>query len=217
MIDLEELQSRGWTLVPGVSSRASLIELAHLIGSPVPHPNGELVKEVRVMPTESAKQRTLSSRFGTDSFPLHTDTAFWRVPARYLILRVIGDTRRPTTVLPFRSIINNRSNSVLDWAERSVWYLRTPSQSAYCSMRFRNGTSTGWRFDAQCMFPANSSARQMTEAFENKAIQQHTEEIDWSIGCAAVISNWAVLHGRGPAPIEERERVLERIYVGGEA
>jgi hypothetical protein len=216
MIDFGELNGRGWTLVAGVSSRAALFDLAKLIGPPLPHPNGEMVKEVRVVPVEAAKRSTLSSRFGAQSFPLHTDTAFLTVPARYLVLRVVGDTRRTTTILPFRSIIDEFGRSVSDWAERSVWYLRTPSHSTYCSMRFRVRDLAGWRFDGQCMFPANATARQMSAAVQNQTIQQKIEQIDWSTGCAAVISNWTVLHGRGPAPNDERDRVLERVYVGCE-
>jgi hypothetical protein len=214
MIDLGELERRGWVRVTGVSSQSALIELANLIGPPLPHPNGKILKEVRITPAEAAKPCTLSSRFGTESFPLHTDGAFLSVPARYLILRVVGDTRRSTTVLPFRKIINEYGNSMIEWAERSVWHLRTPSHSTYCSMKFCVAGSPGWRFDGQCMFPANAAARQIVDAIDNRALQQHVEQINWSIDCAVVISNWTALHGRGPAPDGERERVLERVYVG---
>ena len=214
MIDLGELEGRGWARISGVSSQSSLIELANMIGLPLPHPNGQIVKEVRVTAAGAAKPCTLSSRFGTQSFPLHTDGAFLPVPARYLVLRVVGDTRRPTTVLPFRKVIGEFGDSAIEWAERSVWHLRTPSHSTYCSMRFRVGGFAGWRFDGQCMFPANATARQMVNAIGNQAIQKHVQQINWSTDCAVVISNWTALHGRGLPPVEEQERVLERVYVG---
>ena len=38
-----------------------------------------------------------------------------------------------------------------------------------------------------------------------------TIELNWHPGAAAVIDNWAMLHGRGLARTEHRERVLLRL------
>ena len=67
----------------------------------------------------------MSAQFGMGEFPLHTDTAFWTIPARFLILRVSGDTRRPTTLLSFRKLIN-RGLIDTNLMNRSVWTLRNP-------------------------------------------------------------------------------------------
>jgi len=191
-----------------------MIELANIVGSPLVGPNGRLVKEIRVSPQAAAKTGTLSASFGTKGFPLHTDTAFLPIPARYIILRAFGDTRRPTTVLSFRQIVQNCGKHIVGIANRSVWYLRTPSLSTYCSMRFRESGLSGWRYDRQCMFPANETAREIANLLDGSHGALSVEQIAWSGDCAAVISNWEVLHGRGSEPDLEGERVLERIYVG---
>ena len=214
MINTGKLEDKGWTLLTGIASRHQLLELAHESGQPLPHPGGEIIKEVRTRPAESARPGTLSSKFGTGTFPLHTDTAFFEVPARFILLRVLGDTRRATTVLPFRDVIYKFGEPPGEWAERSIWRIRSRTGSIYGSMCFDRQGIKGWRFDTGCMSPANLAAKRITEAIGAKATEQNVQKIDWSSGCVAVISNWTVLHGRGPAPDGEREGVLERIYVG---
>ena len=45
---LDELETRGWTRVPNISTRSELLDLARSIGRRVPSPTGELVKETTV-------------------------------------------------------------------------------------------------------------------------------------------------------------------------
>jgi hypothetical protein len=156
----------------------------------------------------------LSASFGTKSFPLHTDTASLPIPARYIVLRALGDTRRNTTALSFRSLVRIYGAGFLGMADRSVWYLRTPSVSVHCSMRFRKGKLTGWRYDCQCIFPANNAAREIAKMLDDSLETHPVGQIAWSEDCATVISNWEVLHGRGSEPDQEGIRALERVYVG---
>ena len=89
-----ELDTYGWTYVDGISSCDELLALGRSLGRPVPSPKGEMIKEIRVTPTGKARAGSQSSIYGTGPFPLHTDTVFWPVPVRYVILRAYGDTRR---------------------------------------------------------------------------------------------------------------------------
>src|SRR5260370_12977058 len=104
MIRFTELNTRGWTCVTGSSSRSALLELARSIGRPVPSPSGELVRELAPKPPAAAGRGTLSKAYGMGAFPLHTDTAFWPVPARYVVLLASGDIRRYTSVLTFTDL-----------------------------------------------------------------------------------------------------------------
>lgn len=163
IIDCTELRARGWTCVAGITDRSSLLELARAVGRPVPGPTGVLVRELTPTPRPRARKGTLSDGYGLGSFPLHTDTAFWPLPSRYVVLRVCGDTRRPTTILAFAELFRGRASHLVTLANRSVWRIRTPSTSFYCSMRFRLGEATGWRYDIQCMRPANGAAAKLRE------------------------------------------------------
>jgi hypothetical protein len=63
------------------------------------------------------------------------------------------------------------------------------------------------------MWPANRAAKEVTALLKPLTTDSLGENISWAREEAIVLSNWHVLHGRGPAPREERERILERVYV----
>lgn len=212
-MSLEDLETRGWTQVQGVSDRTGLVDLANKIGNPVAAPTGELVREIRAMPAVDTKTGSLTATFGTGRFPLHTDTAFWPIPARYLVMRVHGDVRRPTTVRSFQDLFRRCPKHSLRLAEESTWLVRTPSTSFYSSMLFRCAHQFAWRYDRNCMFPVNAQAVELAAVLVEFAASDFGEPVSWFHDSALVLSNWAVLHGRGAAPNAEGVRVLERIYV----
>lgn len=214
MWDAAELELRGWTRIANVGSSDDVLALASRLGTPLPSANGDLMKKLSVVPTEEGAPSSLSAQFGTGAFPLHTDTAFWSRPARYLLMRVDGDKRRPTTILTFRRVLDGCSERVKQLIGTTSWKLRTPSINTYCSMQFRLENTVGWRYDRQCMSPANRAAREVDEAIQAAFATLRPEEIDWSESGLIVVSNWAALHGRGSGPIDEGERILERLYVG---
>lgn len=199
--------------VEGVGSKAELLELARSLGRPIPSPTGEIVKELSPKPTDAARPGTFSHSYGTGSFPLHTDTAFWTTPSRLVVLRGTGDLRRHTTLLSFADLLADRTGELLATAERSVWRARIPSGSFYCSMKFGSGNQVGWRYDAQCMSPANRAAVTMQQILSSRLLSVAVQQIQWTGTIALVLQNWQVLHGRGPAPNHELNRIVERIYV----
>jgi len=213
MFDCTELEARGWTCVTGITDRSNLLELARSVGKPVPSPTGALVRELAPTPRPNARKGTLSDGYGLGSFPLHTDTAFWPLPSRYIVLRVRGDTRRPTTIVAFAELFREQAPHLVALANRSVWRIRIPSISFYCSMRFRQGEVTGWRYDSQCMSPANGAAAKLQERLGPLLSSSRVDKIAWTGDLAVVLCNWRVLHGRGPSPTNETSRILERVYV----
>lgn len=211
-MDLAELQFQGWMLVDGVSAKEDLLELGRTLGSPVPAPNGELVKEIRPIPPDEAPRGSQSAIYGVGSFPLHTDTVFWPMPARYVLLRGYGDTRRPTTVKRFSDLLRECHPRIHKLAASSVWLVRAGPKSFYCSLAFRHGDVVGWRYDADIMVPANDAAMQLHKAMR-QLVTSEGDSITWSGNVAAVICNWVSLHGRGPQPPDEGIRVVQRLYV----
>ena len=197
----------------GVASTSELLKLAGSIGRPVPSPTGELVKELSPRRGGHAHRCTLSDTYGKGSFPLHTDTAFWPVPCRYVIFRVRGDIRRATTILTFADLFRLGTPDLSDLASRSIWLVHTSSRTFYCSMRFRHRDLQGWRYDGQCMSPANRAALIIKERLNPLLADRRAECVSWTSDMAVVLCNWKVLHGRGPSPSDENLRILERIYV----
>jgi len=213
MVDRSELEARGWIKVPGVARQDELFQIARSLGRPVISPTGELIKLLVPKDVTNARPSTLSAAHGTGAFPLHTDTAFWPTPCRYLVFRATGDVRRITVLASFAPVLRSFGNGFYKLAERSVWIARTQTHSHYCSMIFRVGRQTGCRYDPQCMVPANEAAKQVDMRLRNATTELETETLRWEEGLAIIVCNWKMLHGRGPMPIEEKKRVLERIYV----
>ena len=212
-INWSELETRGWTSVVGISNKTELLKLAKSVGQPSPSPAGEIVKELTPMLASDARNDTLSKSYGRDSFPLHTDTAFWPIPARYVILRARGDIRRQTTVSIFDNIFRGEWHKLRAIAERSIWLVRTASAAFYCSITFSAAGHTGFRYDSQCMSPVNSEAFRIRDALQPFLSYDRGEPVDWKCDVAIIVDNWQALHARGPSPVDEGPRVLERIYV----
>jgi alpha-ketoglutarate-dependent taurine dioxygenase len=208
-----ELRARGWACVKGIKSQSELLELARTVGRPVRSPTGELVKELTPIPQAQARRGTLSDAYATGSFPLHTDTAFWALPSRYLVFRARGDVRRHTTILAFADIFHEGPPGLRALAERSVWLVRTPSEIFYCSMKFVSKVGMGWRYDPHCMSPANDAAIKVREQLDPLLACSRIQCIQWTNDLAIILCNWEILHGRGPSPPAETRRILERIYV----
>jgi alpha-ketoglutarate-dependent taurine dioxygenase len=212
-MDRAELQGQGWTVVRGVTSQTKLMDLARAIGRPKPSPTGELIKLLTPRPAAESRIRTLSAEYGEGEFPLHTDTAFWPLPSRYLIFRAVGDLRRPTVILSFSKLLQELGTEFRNLAERSIWSSKTPERAFYCSMTFKVGDERCWRYDSQCMFPVNTAAVQVAQVLRSRMPAIRKGDLDWSEGIALVLDNWKILHGRGPMPVGEKYRILERIYV----
>lgn len=204
-----ELEAHGWVRISGIKTDASLLEVAGQLGTVIAGDGP--IKRLRPLRQQEARKGTLSARHGAGPFPLHTDTAFWPRPARYLVMRVVGDCRRPTTLVPF-SLLFASDAQLQRLAAQSTWRIRTPAGQHYVSMEFRSDGEVGWRFDAQCMFPMNRAAREVAKTF-GRTPRVETHALAWTEDSALIVANWKTLHGRGDAPPEERLRELHRIYV----
>ena len=214
MIDMSELNEKGWLTVEGISSKEDIFELGRAIGTPVLTPNGEYVKEIRRFSAEQAPPESQSAIYGTGRFPLHSDTVFWATPVKYVLLRGYGDTRRPTTVLTFEDLFSQCDDNFMSLFRKSIWCVRAGKTQFYCSPIFNNNSeSKGWRLDVDLMHPANISAKEIAPKLRKLVNRSDTDSLIWNDRTAAIILNWTTLHGRGPQPENEGERVIERLYV----
>jgi hypothetical protein len=195
-----------------VNSSEDLLELGLSFGTPTPSPNGELIKEVKRQPKEKAPVGSQSAKYGFGPFPLHTDTVFWNVPAKYVLLRATGDVRRPTTLFSFEELFDKCSPKMRDLPADSVWHVRAGRTNFYCSMCVQETGANGFRYDVDLMSPVNKAAKDISgELRQLVATQGHA--IDWTGSTAVLINNWIALHGRGDMPEDEGERMVQRIYL----
>ncbi len=212
-VDLSRLARYGWVSVEGVSSREELVSLGNTLGTLILTPKGELVKEIRVVSKESAEPGSQSALHGTGIFPLHTDTVFWPTPIKYVVLRGSGDARRPTMVMHHSDLLESCDANVRENVPKSVWVSKA-GRPFYCSMMFYHEGVRCFRYDFDLMSPANKAAHIVDEALRPLTQSGIGAPIHWSGKSAIVLSNWLVLHGRGPGPRNEGTRLVERLYVG---
>lgn len=204
---VSDLEYQGWVCLKGVRTTSDMLVVAKALGRPL---------GVRILtPVDAAEARSgsLSAAYGRGEFPFHTDTAFWPRPARYLIMRVVGDQRRPTKLLSFEQVRRGLDvRSSLD-IERSVWRTRGYAGAFYCSMLLRTGSSYSWRYDVQAMMPANRAAVRARDAMETAIARSECDvNVSWSDSDCLIVDNWRMMHARGAPPPDEGSRILFRIY-----
>ena len=200
-------------VMDNVRTTAEFIDLASSIGTLIELPEGKVCQELHVTDSKEAKPNTLSSRFGMGMFPFHTDTAFWELPARWVLLRAVsGDLDRPTHLQSFKELFQGVSRSLV---RRSAWICDTGVAKRYSTISFIHEGSEGFRYDPNCMTPANNAARQVDEMIRHQCFDLNGDMIKWIPDRVAIIDNWAWLHARGAssAPAESQSRILQRIYL----
>lgn len=210
------LARRGWARFAGVRSPEDLLSVARRLGEPLAAPSGEMIKILSpVDKSETRRRHSLSAAHGRGPFPFHTDTAFWGMPSRFLVMHVRGDTRRCTLLLDFEHIWSELGTELRQAAQRSVWRT-TRGRQIYCSMSIYARGVRGWRYDPYVMKPANRSAEVVERA--TQAALQHCPQqqvtITWKADLCLIIDNWRMLHARGTMPDGEGHRELLRVYVG---
>jgi hypothetical protein len=167
-----ELKERGWTVFDSDANPESLLKIANSLGTPVPPKSGVSVFSW-LTPTAHATQhkKTFSEIFGQGKFPLHTDTAHWHKPARYLILCDLGKSHdRPTTVVPCERIFAALPDSDTGHA---VWKVSGPTGYFPCSLSFWDGEDKGFRYDPLCMKPMNQSAESVRNYLDKLQLGGH--------------------------------------------
>ena len=63
------------------------------------------------------------------------------------------------------------------------------------------------------MSPVNEAAGRVAKQISLRVNHSHPFSVKWTIGKVVVVDNWKVMHGRGPQPFREGDRLLQRIYV----
>jgi hypothetical protein len=212
-MDLNLLFNKGWIEIEGITGPQDLIAIGNKLGTIVPGPNGEIIKEIKRKNIDDSFKGSQSSIYGQGRFPLHTDTVFWPLPSRYVIFYAVGDVRRPTTFMKFSSLFPKSISNFFKLAQKSIWYVGPKTNRFYCSMVFKYDGNYYWRYDSDLMSPVNSAAIEITNILKPLVFSEETDFVNWSGSNAVIISNWTILHGRGAQPKNEGERIIYRLYI----
>lgn len=212
-INLEELRNKGWTeIIISSTNEKKLIEIASNIGKIQTHPNGELVGTIIPKNKTNAILNSFSYKYEHNTFPLHTDTAFWNVPAKYVLLFSELESQTATTIIHVQDILSILSEQQWNDVEKSIFVIKTPETSFYTKIIGKVENQLFFRFDSNCMKPINDSAKKTQKVFEEKLQLLTKNRVFWNKPKVLIFDNWKTFHGR-EAIIGNENRILKRIYI----
>lgn len=189
---------------------SDLIGIASGFGKVVPGARNELVQYLPARDKGNGPVGSFSYTVGYGSFPWHTDTAYWDIPARYLLLASETDSPCATLYQSFEALRDKIPD--FDYLlNRAVFLLDVPGQKRYLSPIFKCGSETGYRLDFHIYRPANSEAENLMKD-TIRELDSHFHRHIWTGHSAVIIDNWRMIHAREEAS-NDKNRVLKRIYI----
>lgn len=161
----------------------------------------------------SEGKSTLSSRFGFDSFPYHSDGAFERIPPRFIIFNYLSEVPSDSgTLLLDLHEISSSSSASRKFLHNDVYRVRAQGGSFYTSIARKvcQAKRPLYRYNPLIM----DLASQTQNSFESHLAHFEAKRIRWTPGKIVVIDNWRMIHAREPVPESERaKRKIERFLL----
>lgn len=139
---------------------------------------------------EAARPNTLSSRYGKEAFPMHTDFVLRPRPAKYILL--VCPIPRDARTIIYESFV--LWDEFYEKAARSLFLVQGGKSSFVSRLVEREGAQKLIRYNPAIMRPLNHEAIDMENHLHNDIGQRIF--VDWSCSGAAIIDNWRCLHGR---------------------
>jgi hypothetical protein len=206
----------GWveTVLP---YEIDLLSYAAKFGRPVAsRRNGTLIDRLAPKPQEEARRNSMSAQRGLETFLFHSDAAYFRVPPRFVFLRLAegASSTSDTLLLGTRELAF--SERQLADLRRDIWVVRSGHSPFYAPVVGCNGGSNSWflRYDPCCMTPALPGSNKSEAALQNAFAVAKPEAVAWAPEKVIIIDNWRALHAREAVRAEDRDRrLLERVLV----
>jgi alpha-ketoglutarate-dependent taurine dioxygenase len=210
--DRQRLKREGYVVIQGVNAE-DLLPTAREIGRPYPDPRDRvLVKTIRPQPETLASTNTLSSRYGTGAFPLHTEAAYLPRPPRYFLLYCVsaGSGGRTTTLLDSTSLF-----ALLSSPRRpGTWVVRAGRRPFLCNALSRTAFDDfRIRYDRECLFPAGPTSRAEERLILAFIAASRPATVLWAAKQLLIVDNGRILHGRGGSNTDDGDRHLMRVLV----
>lgn len=211
---LNRLLSTGWDsyIFDGANLVGHLMDVALRLGTPTASRRKRSPLEV-LTPIERKEARPSSSSrlFGIESIPLHTDTAHWVTPCRYIILGCVspGTCGRRTILADSAQLgLHNEARQLL----RDCQFRVVNGRRSFFAPVMHSDISL-IRFDQACMAPIDAESRLAFRTMRRAVTEVTVDAVDWSAGRVLVVDNWRMLHGRTEPTRAGGGRVLARVLV----
>lgn len=216
MINLDFLEKNGWCIVN--KSSIKLEEIPYLLIKKFNLDPKIEFSIIQPQPTTiklNGKNPTFSSTYGLNSFPFHTDTAFRKIPARFIIMKSTLPSNTATIFFNFADFYNSLDNINKNQLYNAIFSIKS-TQGSYYNTIFIDKQKKFVRLDPLIMTPQNESGRECFNILNKFSISnQLIFRLIWNGSNILIIDNWRIVHGREKVvELEYKNRKLERIYVG---
>ncbi|ANY67824.1 hypothetical protein BBD42_16115 [Paenibacillus sp. BIHB 4019] len=215
-ISMKELEEVGYIKlnIPGMIEE-DLIAISEQIGIPIKTRLGANVID-RLSPKEKkdAHKNSLSGNHGLNSFPIHTDTAYFKIPARYILLYSVnpGSGGRPTLLYDANKFFNY--DKELRFELTNVLYKVVNGRYSFLTTIYNYYQSNYYfRLDRDCMKATSSVGNELLTKIDSIIYPRDLNEVIWNCGDLLIFDNWRILHGRGQSNVIDNDRVLLRISI----
>lgn len=213
-MDVKKLHARGWCEIASDASEdlgGQLLEIGRRLGRPVALRNSLDIVQELVPSQESRFTNSLSAKYKDGEFPMHTDTAHWLTPCRYVVMGCSkeGERQRDTLLLDMAAISMAEDDRLLLMSE--PFRIVNGRRSFYGTVLAPGRPFI--RYDPGCMFPTSDRGKAAMSLFATLRLSGSRESIRWREGKILVIDNWRVLHGRCSAEGGGSERTISRVLV----
>jgi len=170
--------------------------------------NGE--KLVDITPGFSRTENTLTTRYGLGQFPYHTDTAYWHIPAHYIVLycKHPGSGGRRTNFIDTGMLRNDSKFESL--ANNAIYLVKRNFKSFYSRPLFNTRCGVCFRFDSDCMIPQNKAGYALVEKMLSVEDSSFVVGHNWKKGDLLVLNNHRFVHSRGSSNTDDFDRILTR-------
>ena len=208
------IEADGYALRRSID-RQQLLEIATSLGPIKTDPrHPQQVRHIRPQRSVDAEPNTLSSRYGMEGFPFHTDAAHWHIPPKFVLLYCVevGSGNRPTYLIDSQSL--GLTNPELSLLSNAVWR-SGHVKSFLCTVTSTFEKPFSIRYDSGCMSPRSGRALKADELITAKLKGAECKQVRWQNGDLLILDNHRVLHARGSAERADPDRVIARILIGG--
>lgn len=207
---ISTLREQGYVVFDTDTSDESLLKIASLFGVVVPGERGVLVQPLKAQEKGKGSFGSFTYMVGYDAFPWHTDTAYWEIPVRYLMLTSEKPSPCATLARSFESLAKNIDDFYY-LAERSVYMLNIPGKRKLLSPVMKKHGEMGFRFDFHIYKPMNEEAKVLSSLMLEQ-LNNESQRVVWSGNNVLVLDNWRLIHAREDAS-QDKNRSLKRIYI----
>ena len=207
-----QLEASGIVLLSKPESNERILELASSLGKVLPDNKGNIFQSLKARPNGMGPKGSFTNVLGFGEFPWHTDTAFWSIPARYLLLTSLNESQCATNYCHFKDVVA-MFPEIISLTQKALFEMHLPSGISVVPMQFKINGETGWRYDEHIMKPYNRQAKDVANMIHQSLKNPNlVKSIHWTGENIAIIDNWFGIHNRGECD-ETEQRELIRIYI----